>query len=147
MDRHLRSMGGGALLALLISASSSSAQNLASGAGYQPLVLVSAFARPAGWLDPSRMHFSTSVSVGSGFSGTTSALQVTRFAYQFARPAWLEVSLGNALGNGRAGGNGMFLEGFKLGFRPNASTFFQIQYVDLRSPLQYSRDPFGQPGW
>ena len=147
MDRHLRNVGGGALLALLITVSSSNAQDLNSSAGYQPLVPVSAFARPAAWLDPARMHFSTTVSVGTGFSGTSSALQVTRMTYQIARPAWLEVSVGNALGGGRAGGNGMFLEGLKLGFRPNANTFFQIQYRDVRSPLQYSRDPFGPQGW
>ena len=110
--------------------------------GYAPKVPVSAFARP--WMDPTRLRISTSVSVGSNFSGGTSGLQVTSFAYQFTRPAWLEVSVGNAFGKSGLRGNGMFLEGLRFGFKPTANTVFQIQYHDLRSPLQqyYSRDPF-----
>lgn len=155
MERHLRSIVGASLLAMVVVASAASAQSpLGSpfgassiGSGYQPQVPVSAFARP--FLDPTRFHISTSVSVGSGFSGKTSALQVTSFSYQFTRPAWLQVSVGNSMGSPSSRGNGMFLEGLSLGFRPSANTVFQIQYRDLRSPLQYGNvnDPFALNRW
>jgi len=134
------------VLALALTAGTAGAQEL-SGGGYQPLVPVSAFARPAGWLDPARLQIATSVSVGTGFSGRSTGLQVTSFSYQFSRPAWLEVSVGNSFGNGNAGGNGMFLESLKLGFRPSANTTFQVQFRDVRSPLQYSHDPYGYYRW
>src|SRR5260370_328424 len=54
--------------------------------GFTPRVPVSALARPLSWLDTSRMRVSTSVSVGSGFGGTTEALQVTRLSYQVGTP-------------------------------------------------------------
>ncbi len=107
---------------------------------YTPSVPVSAFARPAAWLDPSRLHVSTSVSVGSGFGGTQ-ALQVTSLHYQFQAPLWMSVSLGNAWGSGAASRKGSaFLEGLDIGFRPSASMLFQLRYRDLRSPLQLSPD-------
>jgi hypothetical protein len=143
------------LPALTASAVSAYAQGLAGG--YEPRVPVSKFARPAGWLDPSRLRIATSVSVGTGYAGKASGLQVTSFAYQFQRPVWLEVSLGNAFGAGNAGSNGMFLESLRFGFRPSANTTFQVQFRDMRSPLQYGYghgyghdslyDPYGYHRW
>ena len=44
--------------------------DLSSGASpFAPRVPVSEFAQPASWLDPSRLHISTTVSVGTGFGG------------------------------------------------------------------------------
>lgn len=118
--------------------------NRAPGLGaFQPQVPISALARPVAWLDPSRFHFSSSFSVGSGFGGT-SALQVTSMSYQFRAPMWLNVSLGNAWGPAGGSRNGApFLEGLDLGFRPLSSMLVRFQYRDLRSPLQY--DTFGDP--
>ena len=112
---------------------------------YQPMVPISALARPAAWLDPSRFHVTSSFSVGSGFGGT-SALQVTSLSYQFRLPMWLNVSMGNAWGSNfsSSSGNGTpFLEGLDFGFRPMPSMSVRLQYRDFRSPLQY--DAFSDP--
>src|SRR5438552_12453219 len=91
----------------------------AGGGGWTPRVPVSAFARPLIGLDPSRLHFSTSFSVGSGFGGKAEGLQVTRLGYQFGAPLAMSVSLGNASGSGSArGGNSFSLEGVDLASRP-----------------------------
>lgn len=155
MNRHLRlrSIVGLSLFALAMTATLASAQSPlgnpfgASSAGYTPAVPVSQFARP--WLDPSRFHVSSMVSVGTGFSGTTSALQVTSLQYQFTKPMWLSVSVGNSLGTKtfRGSGNNLFLEGLSFGFRPTANSVFQVQYRDMRSPLQYTSDPFFGSRW
>ncbi|MBI1799773.1 MAG: hypothetical protein HYR73_08825 [Candidatus Eisenbacteria bacterium] len=116
------------------------------GSAFQPWVPVSALARPAAWLDPSRLHLTTSLSVGSGFAGTQ-ALQVTTLGYQFRAPVWFNVSVGNAWGlassSSRAGSP--FLEGLDLGFRPTPSMLVRLQYHDFRSPLQYNAfdNPYG----
>ena len=116
--------------------------------GYAPSVPVSAFARPASWLDLSRMRVSTSFSVGTGWGGRTDALQVTSFSYQVAAPLSMRVSLGNAFGGANVpGGRGMFLEGFAVAYRPHPSFQINIDYRDIRSPLQYSAYPgFGAFG-
>ena len=135
-------------LALLVAgigapARPSSAQPL-SGSGYTPKVPVSAFARPLGWFDPSRLRVSTSVSVGSGFGRGTEALQVTRLSYQFGSPVSMAVSLGNSWGLGSArSGRSFFLEGMDFAYRPHSSVVFEFHYRDVRSPLQYS--PFASP--
>jgi hypothetical protein len=113
--------------------------------GYAPQVPVSAFARPASWLDASRLHVSTTFSMGSGFGGGTSALQVTSFAYQFGSPLAVSVSLGNTFGAGSPG-NAMFLEGFSVAYRPHPSFQINVDYRDIRSPLQYQNSPFGYYG-
>ena len=113
---------------------------------FAPLVPVSAFARPASWLDMSRLHVSTSVSVGSGFGGGTAGLQVTSLSYQLASPLAVRLSIGNTFGNGGLQGtNGMFLEGFSVAYRPHPSFQINVDYRDVRSPLQYSSpySPFG----
>jgi hypothetical protein len=108
--------------------------------GYSPRVPVS----PLGlsWFDPSRLHMTSSFSVGAGFGGKTDALQVTQLSYQIGNPLWVSVSLGNSFGPnaGRSQGR-FFLEGFQAAYRPMPNMLFQIQYQDFRSPLQAS--PFG----
>ncbi len=112
--------------------------------GFSPQVPISAFARPASWLDPSRFHVTTSVSVGSGFGGTQ-ALQVTSLSYQFKAPLSLGVSLGNAWGtNAGSRSRSPFLEGLDVAYRPFSSMLVRVQYRDFRSPLQYNYDsPYG----
>ena len=111
--------------------------------GFTPRVPVSALARPAAWFDPSRLHISSSVSVGSGFGRGTEALQVMSLSYRFQAPMWMNVSLGNTWGPSapRSGGS-FFLEGLDAGYRPFSNLEIQIHYRDLRSPLQLSNDPF-----
>ncbi len=109
---------------------------------FTPKVPVSALARPMSWFDPSRLHVSTSVSVGSGFGSGTNALQLTNLSYQFGAPLWMNVSVGNAWGPDRARSNSsFFLEGLDVGYRPLPNLRVQIQYRNIRSPLQY-----GAPG-
>jgi len=113
-------------------------------------VPVSALARPAAWLDPSRLRVSTLLSVGTGFSGHASALQVTSFGYQFQAPLRMSVSLGNTFGLGGANGGGsFFLEGLDLAWHPLPSMLFEVRYQDLRSPLQLAPGPWGtrEPLW
>jgi hypothetical protein len=112
------------------------------GSAFSPRVPVSAFARPAAWFDPSRLHVSTTVSVGTGWGGRTDALQVTSLSYQFSGPLAVRLSVGNAFGASAAErGRGMFLEGFQLAYRPHPSLQFNVDYRDVRSPLQYSPYP------
>jgi hypothetical protein len=119
------------------------------GPAYAPAVPVSALARPAAWFDPSRLSISTSVAVGSGFaSGTTQGLQTTSLTYRFEKPVWMRVSLGNTWGSPSSANGKMFLEGLDLGFQPHPSMYFNIQYRDFRSPLQFSQPGrFGDRGW
>lgn len=124
-----------------------SAGLLDSGAGWSPRVPVSALARPATWFDPSRLQISSLVSVGSGGFGGTSALQVTSLSYRFDAPVSMSVSLGNAWGGTGDGRSAFFLEGFNLQYRPNPSMQFQVQFRDLRSPLQLQSGPSGFWGW
>ena len=106
------------------------------------LTPVSAFARPAAWLDPSRLSISTEVSVGTGWGGHgVDGLQVTRLSYRFGAPLAMQVSVGSALGPRAAGSGSMFLEGLDLAYQPFGSVEFQVHYRDLRSPLQVSPRP------
>lgn len=110
-----------------------------AGSTFAPLVPVSAFARPAGWFDSSRLSVSTSVSVGTGWGGRTDALQVTSLSYQLASPLAVRLSVGNTFGTGLVGnGRGMFLEGLAVAYRPHPSFQINVDYRDVRSPLQYS---------
>jgi hypothetical protein len=107
---------------------------------YSPRVPLSAFTAPASWFDPSRLHVSSTVTVGSGFDGRASGLSVTRLSYAFGAPVTMGVSLGNTFGLDRArGGSPFFLEGLDLAWRPNANSLFRVEFHDVRSPLQYSR--------
>jgi hypothetical protein len=138
-------------LLLIASAPLASAAALGGAPLFVPRVPVSAFGLPGGF-DPSRLHVSSMISVGSGGWGSTgtSALQVTTLSYSFKAPVAMSVSLGNAWGANLArGGQSFFLEGFSLAYQPSRSMQFQIQYRDLRSPLQSSAygwrgpSPFG----
>ena len=115
-----------------------------AAAGFSPRVPLSAFARPASWFDPSRLHLVSTVSVGGGWGGSgTSALQVTRLSYRFGAPLSMSVSVGNTFGLDRArGGSPFFLEGLDVAWRPNANSLFRIELHDVRSPLQL--DPWGR---
>jgi hypothetical protein len=117
-----------------------------SGPSFQPSVPISALARPASWLDPSRFHISSTLSVGSGFGGTQ-GLQVTTLGYQFKAPVWFNVSVGNSFGTGAMGSPAPFLEGIDLGFKPMANMLVRVEYHDFRSPLQYgpnyNSNPYG----
>ena len=108
------------------------------GVAFAPRVPVSAFARPASWFDASRLHVSTTVSVGTGWGGRTDALQVTSLSYQLASPLAVRLSVGNAFGASAAErGRGMFLEGFSVAYRPHPAFQINVDYRDVRSPLQY----------
>ena len=135
------------LVALALSAAGASANTFGSApsGGYTPRVPISALAQPMAAFDPSRLHFSTSVSMGTAFGGGTTGLQVTSLTYQFQAPVTMRVSLGNAWGKGIAQGSSFFLEGVDLSFRPSANTFFQFSYQDRRSPLQYGPSPYYAP--
>jgi hypothetical protein len=116
---------------------------------FSPRVPVSAFGLARDWFDPSRLHVSSMVSVGSSSWGPrgTSALQVTTLSYGFKAPVAMSVSLGNAWGSSTSrGGQSMYLEGFSLAYQPSRAMQFQIQYQDLRSPLQRQQYGFGVPG-
>ncbi|HET7226845.1 MAG TPA: hypothetical protein VFK69_14150 [Candidatus Eisenbacteria bacterium] len=130
-----------ALLGGPLCAAPARAVPLGAAAVYTPSVPVSGLAFPSHWFDVSRLHFSQSFSFGSGGIGN-SALSVTSMSYQFSSPLSMSVSLGNAWGgNGPIGAsNKMFLEGFNLAYRPNAAFQFQVQYRDVRSPLQWGYD-------
>ena len=117
-------------------------------AGFSPRVPLSAFARPASWFDPSRLHLMSTVSVGSGFGGQTAALQTTRLSYQFGAPLSMSVSVGNTFGLDRGGrGSSFFLEGLDVAWRPTANSLFRIEMRDVRSPLQYSPYGWGYRGY
>lgn len=131
------------LATALAVAAPAGAQSL-SGLAY-PAVPVSALAPPMLSFDPSRLHVSMSVAMGTGFGGT-SGLQLTSLSYQFRAPLWLQVSVGNAIGAGTGGRNTPFLEGVNLAWKPTSSMFLQFQYQDFRSPLQLRSGPFAFPG-
>lgn len=106
-------------------------------AGFAPRVPVSLLAQPVAWFDPSRLHLSSTMTVGSGFGQGAQGLQVTSLLYQFRSPLTMRVSLGNAFGSGTADrGSSFFLEGLDLSYQPSASTMFRVQFRDVRSPLQ-----------
>ncbi|NOT33141.1 MAG: hypothetical protein HOP12_03125 [Candidatus Eisenbacteria bacterium] len=114
-------------------------------------VPVSALAMPSRWIDTSRMHISTELSFGTGWSGASSGLQVTRLSYQFKSPLQMSVSLGNAFGGGGNLNSGFFLEGLNLHYQPLRSLSINVSYQDVRSPLQYGNmrgawlDPWYSP--
>ena len=133
------------VFALLTTASRAHAGMLSDPSpSFSPRVPLSAFASPVSWFDPSRLHLSSTVSVGSGFGSTTSALQVTSLSYQFRAPLSMSVSVGNTFGldRARSGGNPFFLEGLDLAWRPSKNAVFRVEMHDLRSPLQYG--PWGR---
>jgi hypothetical protein len=124
-------------------AATAHAQLFGDSGAPSPRVPVSAFARPAAWLDPSRLQITQEFSFGTGFGGgPSSGLSVTRFQYQIGDPLAVRVSVGNAFGGLSAGGASPFLEGLDLSYRPFQSMLIQVRYQDVRSPLQFSRGEF-----
>jgi hypothetical protein len=128
-----------AALCLVASTASAGLFNDPAAAGFSPRVPISSLGLGMGGFDPSRLHVSSSFMVGSGFSGgSTNALNVTSLSYQFKMPLSMSVSVGNAFGPGAASGNSsFFLEGFNMRYQPSKNSVFQIQYKNVRSPLQY----------
>jgi hypothetical protein len=134
-------------LTLLLTAATAEAQFGPSfTGGATPRVPVSPLARPAAWLDPSRLHITSELMVGTGFGGASSGLQVTRLQYQLGQPLALRVSVGNAFGGANTRDNAFFLEGLDLSYQPFSSMTFQVHYQDVRSPLQYGSGGF-YPYW
>ena len=151
---RLRFVVPAALAAVLVSGAHASdfGSSPPSLLGFNPKVPVSALARPAGWFDPSRLHLSTSVTVGSGFGSGAQGLQVTSLSYQFHAPVWMKVNVGNTFGSGTNGNSSMFLEGLDLGVQPFGNFQIQLHYRDFRTPLQYGQygdyNPIFRPyGW
>jgi len=144
--RVLASVAALAALAVASLASAGSfGGNPATDGGWSPRVPVSSLARPMAGLDLTRLHMSTTLSFGTGFGGTSEGLQTTRLSYQFSSPFAMSVSVGNTFGpasTGR-GGNGFFLQGLDLSYRPSANTLFAVHYQNLRSPLQYNTFGYG----
>jgi len=117
------------------------------GGGYSPQVPVSSFARPAKWFDPSRLHVTAEMNVGSGgYGGGTTGLQVTRFDYRFGAPLAMRVSVGNAFGSNVQNNGQFFLEGLDVAYQPFKSLTIQVNYRDIRSPLQYG-NAYGYGPW
>ena len=111
-----------------------------SAAGFSPRVPISSLGLGLGGFDKTRLHISSSFMVGSGISsgGSTSALNVTSLSYQFKMPLSMSVSVGNAFGPGATSGNSsFFLEGLNVRYQPSKNSVFQIQYRNMKSPLQY----------
>jgi hypothetical protein len=137
------------VLGLMIGASAAAAQTGFGGAsdhGFGPSVPISSFARPAAWLDASRMQVSTELSFGTGFGGgPAQGLQVTRLRYQLGQPLAMRVSVGNAFGASGGRDPSFFLEGLDVAYQPFSSFLIQVHYQDVRSPLQYSRSGFFDP--
>jgi hypothetical protein len=125
------------------SSSSSSPSTTSSTGGYSPAVPVSELARPSGFLDPSRFKMSTEISFGTTYGGGTSGLQLMHFGYQFSAPLAMRVSVGNAFGPTTMQSNHPFLEGLDLAYRPFRSMMINVQYRDIRSPLQLSGYGYG----
>src|SRR5262245_24166650 len=135
------------VLATITAATFVSSAALAGIGDYSPAVPVSAFARPAAWLDPSRLNFSTELSFGS-YGGQSSGLQVMRMSYQIGTPLSMRVSVGNSFGGFRQQADGkFFLEGLDLAYHPFGNFQVNVSYRDIRSPLQYNRPGVFDPSY
>jgi hypothetical protein len=132
---------------LLLAAPRAHANGFQDPGGFVPRVPISAFAHPAAWFDPSRLHFNSTVAFGTGVGGRSSALQTLGFSYQFRAPVTLNVSVGNTFGTERSGQNPFFLEGLDVTWRPSRNATFRVEMRDVRSPLQYGYGvgPYGRP--
>ncbi len=118
-----------------------------SGPSYLfPAVPVSAFARPAAWLDPSRLSLSGSMSFGS-YGGGLQNLNLLHLRYALPQPWGLQVSVGSLSGWQAAGRDRFFLEGVDLTYRPSTTSWLRLQYRDYRSPLQISSPLQSQRPW
>lgn len=111
-----------------------------TGSGLAAAVPVSALAMPSRWIDPSRLHVSTELTFGTGTGIGSGGLQVTRLSYQLGRPLAMRVSLGNAFGAGVRDDGKFFLEGLDVHYQPFRALSVNVQYRNVRSPLQL---PYG----
>ena len=145
MKRVLATIAFAALFATGASVGSLDGTSMFESSPFQPAVPVSAFARAASWFDPSRLQLSTAVAFGSSFGGASEGLQTTSLSYRFAAPLAMSVSVGRTFGAAAAErGDGFFLQGFDVAYRPHPSLQFQVHFQDVRSPLQYSPySPYG----
>ena len=141
--RFLGVVAGASVLGALFAGGAFGDESPFGPSTFTPRVPISSFAQPKFGIDMSRLNMSTSFSVGTGWGGTSSALNVTRFSYQFRAPMWMSVSLGNVMGGPSANGSAFFLEGLDFAWRPNPNMVFQVSYQDIRSPLQYRDTGFG----
>jgi hypothetical protein len=147
--RRIAALATVTLLLAVLTGGRAAAGALGGSPLFSPGVPVSAFGLARNWIDPSRLHLSSTLSVGSSSWGSrgASALQVTTLSYSFKAPVAMSVSLGNAWGTSSArSGQSFYLQGFSLAYQPSRSVQFQIQYQDLRSPLQFRQSGFGTPG-
>ena len=72
---------------------------------------------------------------------------MTTLSYGFRAPVAMSVSVGNSWGSSLSRGqSSFFLEGFSVAYQPSHSILFQVQYQDLRSPLQYGMGGYGLRG-
>jgi len=147
--RQIAALASGVTLLVVLSSGPVAAGAIGGSPLFTPRVPVSAFGLARNWFDPSRLHVSSMVSVGSSSwgSGGTSALQVTTLSYSFKAPVAMSVSLGNAWGSSTPrNGQSFYLQGVSLAYQPNRAMQFQVQYQDLRSPLEYRQPGLGVPG-
>lgn len=128
-----------ALVVLMLTAAPCFAGSITDpySAGFTPRVPISQLGGMASWFDPSRLHLSSTIAVGSGFGSGTAALQTTSFSYQFKAPLRMNVSVGNAFGTGGIANSKFFLQGLDVAWQPSANSLLQIQFRNVRSPLQY----------
>ena len=138
-----------AALSLLSASGRARAGAFDSAPSFVPRVPVSTFGLPRDWFGDSQLHVTTTMSMGTSSWGSRgmNGLQVTTLSYSFHAPVSMSVSLGNAWGaNSASGRSSFFLEGLNLAYRPSANFLFQVQYQDLRSPLQMDSYGFRGPG-
>jgi hypothetical protein len=138
-------------LLLALTSAAACAQSVMTGSsglgGFHAPVPVSSLARVSSWIDPQRLHISTSVSMGGGTQGSgMDALQVTSLTYQFRSPLSMSVSVGNAWGPNSTGNNSFFLEGLRMAWLPSKSTSLSFEFHQVRSPLQFGYGDYGYGG-
>ena len=158
MDRRLQPLALAVIAALTMSAVAAHADDssplgspfgtstTSSTSSFSPAVPISKLANPSSFLDPTRFHMSTEISFGTGLGADgVNGLQVMRFGYQFKAPLAMQVSVGNAFGPNTLSGsnNHLFLEGLNVAYRPFQSMSINVQYRNIRSPLQYGYGPYG----
>lgn len=136
-----------ALIALSLTAAAAPAATgfESVAASFQPRVPVSLLGSLGGLtsrFDPSRFHMSTTVTMGTGIGLGSSGLSVMSFSYQFRSPLAMSVRVGNAFGSGTSANSSMFLEGVDLSYKPTANSVLQVQFQNVRSPLQYGYGGF-----
>jgi hypothetical protein len=131
-------LAGGVSFATAADLPSADANTALGSSAWKPQVPVSLLGSQMPSIDYSRVHFSTSVSFGTGFGGRSEGLQVSRLSYGF-KNGTLGVSVGSHFNGARSrnGSNPFFLEGLDFTYNPSPNMMFRVQYQNLVSPLQY----------